>query len=210
MEKIEGLPQHYVYSNQVIDFITIVAQTCRFLEHAYEFSPKEVVENLLKLLPALYTKTVCLDTPEEELEGYLEQFVFENDYNAVAACISDALGEHDAYLELLHENRNLTDEPTVAYISEQVADIYQEIKDLAGNYQTADIFVMAQALTAARQAFTEHWGTKLLNALRELHHIACTVTWEEDEDEHAHTHHDDDCNCHEEKIDGLFDFYRNE
>ena len=211
MEKIDGLPSHYVYSEQVIEFVTAVAQTCRFLENAYAFSSKEVVQKLLELLSVLYAKTISLNIPEEELEGYLEQFVFENDYNLVASCLSDSLGEHDAYLEVFHENRNLTDEPVVAYISEWVADVYQEINDLAGNYQTADVFVMSQALTAVRQSFVEHWGGKLLNALRALHQIMCTVNFEEEEtlgvaDDEASTH----LLSEEEDDNVLFNFYRNE
>ena len=65
-----------------------------------------------------------------------------------------------------------SDEPITAYISEDIADIYQEIKDLACNYQTSDERVMNDALVHCMDAFDEHWGQKLLNVLRPLHALS--------------------------------------
>lgn len=208
METIDNLPQHYVYSTPVIEFMTVVAKTCKFLEHLYEFEAKDVVYQLLNYLPLLYQHTIMLNLPEEDFDGYLEQFVTENDYNIILDSFREKLNEHDAYLEIFHENRDINNEPTVAFISENIADIYQEIKDLAGNYQTADTFIMAQAINMAQQTFVEHWGGKLLNALRALHHIHCNVTFDDEQSSHHHAQqhhmehvHGNNCHCHDEMED---------
>jgi hypothetical protein len=63
----------------------------------------------------------------------------------------------------------LSDTPIAAFVSENLADIYQELKDFAANYQLADVDTMNDALVVCLQAFGEHWGQKLLNSLRALH-----------------------------------------
>lgn len=213
----DKLPDHYVYSHPVIEFMTVVAQTCKLLEHANEYEQEEFIETLLKILPLLYQKAIMLHQPEEEIDGFLEQFVTEEDYNEIAGTIKDMLGEDDAYLEVFHADMQLSDTPILAFISENLADIYQELKDLAGNYQTADIEVMTAAISTALTAFSEHWGEKLLNALRAMHHLHFKKQDEEDSfvyddpTEHSHEH----CGCthhHDEsdRRDDLFNFFRNE
>ena len=50
-------------------------------------------------------------------------------------------------------------------------EIQVELKDFAANYQTVDTDIMNDALVYVLQAFGEHWGQKLLGALRALHAI---------------------------------------
>jgi hypothetical protein len=67
-----------------------------------------------------------------------------------------------------------TDEIQTAYISEGVADMYQELKDLAAAFQTGEEAVMNDAVVACRSAFYDHWGRKLLSITRALHEIPDT------------------------------------
>lgn len=166
------LPDHYVYKPNVIEFITVVAETCLFLENTSELSKDEFVDKTQKILPLLYLKSSLLQAPEKVLEdGYLEQFVTEEDYNYVAAQIQNLLGEDDAYLEAFHPEMQYSDAPIASLVSENLADIYQEIKDLAGNYQTGEQDIMNDAIAACLESFGEHWGRKVLSALQALHSI---------------------------------------
>ena len=58
-----------------------------------------------------------------------------------------------------------------ASISENVADIYQDIKELVMSFRTLSEEVMAQALYECRQNFTQIWGQKLVNCLRAIHNL---------------------------------------
>ena len=62
-----------------------------------------------------------------------------------------------------------SDEPITAFISENIADIYQELSDLARNWTINDELVQHDALVACIEGFNLHWGQKLLNVLRPLH-----------------------------------------
>ena len=162
----------YVYQDTTIEFVTVVAQVCLFLEHVREVDRDEFIDKILCLLPLLYLKARLLHKPEQQLDGYPQQFVTEDDYNAMRQSIADLLGTDDAYLEVYMEDMKFSDEPLTAFISEDIADIYQELKDLAFNYQTADERVMSDALLDCLEAFEQHWGQKLLNVLRPLHALS--------------------------------------
>lgn len=169
--EIENLPDHIVYSPQVIDFVTVAAETCLFLEHASDFSREEFVSKGAKILALLYLKTAVLETPERVYEDMTERFVSEEEYNDLKGQLELLLGEKDSYLETFHPDMSLSDTPIAAFISENLADIYQELKDFAANYQLAETDVMNDALVTCLEGFGEHWGQKSLNALRALHSI---------------------------------------
>ena len=165
----DQLPDHIVYSKKVIEFITVAAETCLFLEHASEFSKTDFVQKSVKLLPLLYLDASMLDIPDPVFDDIPERFVGEEDYQYVRQQVEQLLGTDDSYLEVFHPDMALSDTPIAAFVSENVADIYQELKDFAANYQLGDIDIMNDALVACLEAFGEHWGQKLLNALRALH-----------------------------------------
>lgn len=168
---MENLLDHYVYRNDVIEFVTVVAQTCLFLENAASNDKIVFVDKSLKLFPLLYLKTALLTPPEQTQDSFVQRFVSEEDYNFVQEQVSGILAEDDAYLEVFQEEMRYSDTPITAFVSENLADIYQEIKDMAGNYQTGEPDVMNDAIGACMEAFREHWGQKLLNAMRALHAI---------------------------------------
>jgi len=167
----DQLPDHIVYSKKVIEFVTVAAETCLFLEHANEFTKTDFVQKSVKILPLLYLDASLLDIPDPVFEEIPERFVNEEDYQYVHELVEQLLGSDDSYLEVFHPDMALSDTPIAAFVSENMADIYQELKDFAANYQLGDIDIMNDALVACLEAFGEHWGQKLLNALRALHAV---------------------------------------
>ena len=167
----EELPNHIVYSAPVIDFVTVTAETCLFLENAAEQSRDEFVDKLVKILPLLYLKAAMVQIPEPVFDDAPERFVTEEDYLYIKEQVEQLLGADDSYLDVFHPDMALSDTPIAAFVSEHLADIYQELKDFAANYQTVDTDIMNDALVYVLQAFGEHWGQKLLGALRALHAI---------------------------------------
>lgn len=167
----DQLPNHIVYSTSVIEFVTVTAETCLFLEHCSEFSSTDFVQKTVKLLPLLYLKASLLEVPNAVFDDIPERFVTEEDYLFIKEQIEQLLGPNDSFLETFHPDMAISDTPIAAFISENLADVYQELKDFAANFQLADIDTMNDALVACLEAFGNHWGQKLLNALRALHAI---------------------------------------
>jgi Domain of unknown function (DUF5063) len=181
---LDQLPDHIVYSKNVIEFVTVAAETCLFLEHAAEFSQPDFVRQSVKLLPLLYLKASLVEIPERVFDDATERFVAEEDYLFVKEQLEQILGADDSYLEVFHPDMAISDTPIAAFVSENLADIYQELKDFAASYQLADVDIMNDSLVICLEAFGEHWGQKLLNAMRALHAIRFSDGFgREDEDE---------------------------
>lgn len=164
---------HYVYQQPAIEFVTVAVQLCLYLEQLEGLDKSEFVEKMLCLLPLLYLKARLLPKATEELDGFPERFVSEQEYEDIRQKVAQCMGADDTYLEVFVEDMRYSDEPITAFVSENIADIYQEVKDLACNYQTRDEAVMNDALVNCIEAFEQHWGQKLLNVLRPLHAVAC-------------------------------------
>ncbi len=171
----ENLPDHIVYSPAVIEFVTVVAETCLLLENTASHTQEDFIDKSIKLLSLLYFKTSVLDIPKRVHDFYSERFVNEADYDHIKNQVESLLAEKDSYLETFHPDMSFSDTPIAAFISENLADIYQELKDFAANYQLADVDAINDALVTCLEAFAEHWGQKLLNAMRALHNIKYEV-----------------------------------
>lgn len=173
----DQLPNHLVYSPKVIEFVTVAAETCLFLEHVAEHEHDDFIRKSVKLLPLLYLKASMIEIPEVVYDDAVERFVTEEDYRFVCEQVESKLGADDSYLEVFHPDMALSDTPIAAFVSENLSDIYQELKDFAANYQLGDVDVMNDALAQCLTSFTEHWGQKLLNALRALHALRYSDTF---------------------------------
>jgi hypothetical protein len=184
---LDQLPDHIVYSKNVIEFVTVAAETCLFLEHAAEFPRTDFIQKSIKILPLLYLNASLVDIPQPVYEDAPEKFVTEDDYQFVREQIEGLLGADDSYLEVFHPDMAISDTPIAAFVSENLADIYQELKDFAASYQLGDIDIMNDALVACLEAFGEHWGQKSLNALRALHALRFSDGFGVEEDDSSST-----------------------
>ena len=159
----------FIYSESTIAFVTAAAQTCLLIEKAGEHEREEWREQMLRLLPVLYLRTRLLEEAECVMEEEPQRFVAEEDYNYALVGIRELLGSDDAYLDVFVDQGIYTDEVQTAYISEGLADIYQELKDMAAAFQTGEEPIMNDAGVLCREAFEAHWGQKLLAVMRALH-----------------------------------------
>ena len=164
--------QSFIYQDSTIAFVTAAAQTCLLIEKCGEHERDEWREQMLRLLPVLYLRTRLLEPAERMMDEDPQRFVAEEDYNYVLVGMRELLGQDDAYLDVFVDQGIYTDEVQTAYISEGLADIYQELKDLAAAFQTGQEAIMNDAVVVCREAFDAHWGRKVLSVLRALHEIS--------------------------------------
>ena len=84
-----------IFDKNTVEFVTVAAEFCGFLERAPEMARARFVDTSLKLLPLLYLKASLLpDCPRWE-EADPETFVTEGDYERVRAAVASLLGEYD-------------------------------------------------------------------------------------------------------------------
>lgn len=162
----------FIYQDSTIAFVTAAAQTCLLVEKANEQNRDEWREQMLRLLPVLYLRTRLLEPEQTVMEEEPQRFVTEEDYNYALVGIRELLGPDDAYLDVFVDQGIYTDEVQTAYISEGLADIYQELKDLAAAFQTGEEPTMHDAVVLCRESFDTHWGQKVLAVMRALHALS--------------------------------------
>ena len=161
-----------IYARETLEFVAAAAEFCALLEQCGQRTEKELLDKLLKLLPLLYMKVQFL--PDVETEGAFvpDGQVTEEDYDFVRLAVYGLLHEHDEYEMLVWDEDMQTEESRWCSLSEGLADIYQELKDLAAAFQTGEEPIMNDAVVICRQAFLDSWGRKLLAVLRALHEIS--------------------------------------
>ena len=164
--------ERLIYKDSTIAFVTAAAQASLLMERCAEYEREDWREQMLRLLPVLYLRARLLESAQTMMEEEPQRFVTEEDYNFTLAGIRNLMGSDDAYLDVYVDRGVYTDEVRTAYISEGLADIYQELKDLAAAFQTGEEPMMNDAVVLCREAFFEHWGQKLLSVTRAIHEIS--------------------------------------
>lgn len=161
-----------IYSSPVIDFVTVAVEFCAFLEQEEAVSRNVWIDKMLKILPLMYVKALLLPEVVQLNDELTETFVKEADYARVAASVADVMGEDDVYLDTFMEEMKYSDTPVSAFVSENIADIYQDIRNFVSVYQYGLEEQMNDALVSCVENFRAYWGQKLVNVLRPLHSIA--------------------------------------
>ncbi|HNW56160.1 MAG TPA: DUF5063 domain-containing protein [Bacteroidales bacterium] len=158
-----------VYSRNVIEFVAVANEFCKYAERASEVKGDELLKILQRILPLLYLKATLLPQLSPFFEDGNEKFVTESDWIKIDETLKDKFGTADDYLEVFDEKIKETEGPVVSSISENMADIYQDLKDFLLLYQTGTGEVMNDAVWECRMNFENFWGQKLTNAMRAIH-----------------------------------------
>ena len=117
----------------------------------------------------MYLKASLLPQLEPFFEDGNEKFVTESDWTEYNDILKEKFGTANDYLEVFDEKINDTEGPVVSSISENMADIYQDMKDFLLLYQTGTGEVMNDAVWECRLNFENFWGQKLVNSMRAIH-----------------------------------------
>ena len=160
---------HIVYAPVTLDFVTIGVEFCSFLEKMEVKSRTEWAKTMLRILPLLYVKATLLPSVEVIGDQMAEVFVKEQDYMLIANQVASVLAEEDVYLDVFVEDMKYSDRPVSSFVSEDIADIYQDIRNFVSVYQHGLEETMVFALNDIAENFRAYWGQKLVNVLRPLH-----------------------------------------
>ena len=172
-----------VFSRNTVEFVTVAAEFCAYLERANEIRRKEFVGTMLKILPLLYIKAQMLPWEERVSEDELEDFVTEDSYEVLRITLSELFAEKDAYLDVFVAEMKYSDTPVTKFISEDLADIYQDIKNFVCLFRLGINETMHDAIVECNEHFRSYWGQTLVNTLRALHDIRYNTSLDDEEEE---------------------------
>lgn len=160
-----------IYDRNTLEFVTVALEYCTFIETARQTDQFTFVDKMVKLLPLLYLKASLLPavTPNEEIDPELT--VTEEMYESVRNQIALLLGDKDTYLETFHPDMPYSETPIAAFVSENLADVYQDTGNFVSLFRQGMEEIMQEAIALCRENFRSYWGQQLLNALKALHAI---------------------------------------
>jgi hypothetical protein len=170
-----------IFDKNSIEFVTVAAEYCGFLERATQMRKAQFVDTALKILPLLYLKASLIPPCERIGMFDPETFVTEADYEMMRQRIASLLGADDDYLEVFLPDMAYSDTPIKKCISEDLADIYQDLKDFICVFQLGLNETMNDSLVVCREHFEEYWGQRLVNTMRALHSVKYNVPANGDE-----------------------------
>jgi hypothetical protein len=171
-----------IFERNSVEFVTVAAEYCAFVERCEGQKRTEFVDTLLKILPLLYIKASML--PECEIMGddVLEVFVTEEDYEIIRINLQELLSDRDDYLDVFVEDMKYSDTPIRKSIAEDLSDIYQAVKDFVCQFQSGLNETMHDALATVREQFASYWGQTLVNTMRALHEVKFSKSDDEEEE----------------------------
>ena len=111
-----------------------------------------------------------------------DTFVTEEDYELIRMAVAEVLGSKDDYLEVFLPDMAYSDTPIKKCISEDLADIYQDLKDFISVFQLGLNETMNDSLVICKEHFEEFWGQRLVNTMRALHDVKYNSADEDKED----------------------------
>lgn len=170
-----------VYSRDSIEFVTVAVQYCAYLETIEDTTQNDFTDKLTKILPLLYLKASLAPETGEVNDDEQEVTVTEADYNYIMSKIYNIYGKDDTYLEVFLQDMKYSETPISASISEDLTDIYQDLKNFITIYERGVTENMNDALYACIENFKAYWGQKLVNVLRALHSIKYASTSDDEQ-----------------------------
>ena len=159
-----------IYAKNIVEFATVAHEYCVFTDNIEKYSKADFIKVAARLLPLLYIKASLLpENVATVLDDDLEEFVDEYAYERVRRAVRSKLTQHDEYLEVFKDDMQRSEEPVPANISEDLADIYQDIKNFCEQYRLGIADIQNDAIANVVDKFRTYWGQRLCNALRALH-----------------------------------------
>ena len=161
----------FLFSEEVINFVKIANEFCELAENTFPFRRQELLEEIQIILPLLYVQSLKLPKVESIFEEGNEKFVTEEEYEMVQKGFESKLGYLDDYLEIVEPDFSEADGPVVCKLSEDFADIFQDLKDFLTLFRIGNNEMMNDAIWETKLNFGTYWGQKLVNSLGVIHKI---------------------------------------
>jgi hypothetical protein len=158
-----------LYSRKVIDMLTVSNEYCLFLEKTENHSKEEIFQYMQKLLPLIYLKASLLPDIQADDENAAEHFVTEEQWENLFNTLNIKFGDDDIYYFIdLHEKSH--SDPVRASLSENLTDLYQDLKDFVLLYQKPIRASQENAVRDCKNLFEARFGYRLVNAQHTIHY----------------------------------------
>ena len=123
------------------------------------------------MLPRIYMTVTDIDIEESNEDYYALPYLDESVYDNLRSQLAALMGEDDVFLETFEEDMKYSDAPVSATISEDLADIYQQLYNFVASVRDVDTEAINSIIITCKEDFASYWGQTLCNVLRALHSV---------------------------------------
>lgn len=157
-------------SKPIIEMLTIANEFCFFLDQIEKKEINEILNFFYRIGPLMYLKGSLLPDIEVENPEANERFVTSEQWENLFNELREKLGKKDEYwiIDPQYINEN---EPLKASLSENITDIYQDMKDFLMLYQKNTLAARQNAVKECTTLFSNHWGYRIVNSMSKIHHL---------------------------------------
>ncbi len=153
-------------SKPVLEMLTVANEYCLFFEKAESYKANDILIYFQKIAPLLYLKASLLQALPANQESWNERYVTEEEWESVFKTLREKIDNNDRYY--IHDHNF---DSVEASLADNMADIFQDMKDFVMLYQKNNIAARQNALANLIDLFGWRWGPTLINALGAVHQI---------------------------------------
>lgn len=153
-------------SKPVIEMLTVANEYCLFFEKAASYETADILNYFHKMAPLLYLKGSLLPELPLNHDVHNERYVTEEQWELVFKALREKFGKQDTYY--IHDHNFDSVETS---LSDNMADIYQDMKDFIMLYQKNIQIARQNAISNLSALYKWRWGPAGINALTAVHHL---------------------------------------
>jgi hypothetical protein len=157
-----------VDSKLVLELVAVAHDFCSSLDKAEEYPRSKLLTYLQRILPLVYIRAALLPAPEVRDEGAIEHYVTEEQWEELFNRLREKFGEQDLYY-YIDPLEKINQDAVRASLSENLADIYQDLKDFLLLYQNPLVTFRENAVADCKRLFETRFGYRIVNSLSALH-----------------------------------------
>lgn len=164
------IPDSPAFSKNILELLTVANDFCMTMAKAESKPRPELIDYLIKISPLLYIKGSLLEEIEVSNPEANQRFVTEEDWQMLFNSLRQKFGKDDEFWFI--DNTETHNDPVKGSLAEHYTDIYQDMKDFLTLYQVNSIAAKENAVFEIKQSFLSHWGFRIVNAHKTLHHLS--------------------------------------
>jgi len=166
----EARTDDITFSKPVIEMATVANEFCYFFDTVENKDKDVILDFTQRILPLLYLKGSLLPNISPQHPEANERFVTEEQWEKLFTMLREKFGKDDEFWIIDPQYINET-EPLKASLSENLADIYQDMKDFIMLMQKNTLPARENAISESKQLMANHWGYRIGNIFTQIHHL---------------------------------------
>jgi hypothetical protein len=157
-------------SKSVVEMATVANEFCHFFDNIATKNTEVILNFTQRILPLLYLKGSLLPDIQPQHPDSNERFVTEEQWERIFTSLREKFAKNDEFwlIDPQHANES---EPLKGSLAENIADIYQDMKDFILLLQKNTLATRENAISECRLLLANHWGYRIGNIFTQIHHL---------------------------------------